>query len=70
MRKIDNPFEELDKKLKELSKKYKGSRCFQYCSIWNSEDKDCEIMGSYHLSPSKCRWFLMQELRTEEDKTL
>lgn len=47
--------EELEKKLKELSKKYKGSRCSQYCSIWNSEDKDCEIMGSYHLSPSKCR---------------
>ena len=62
MRKIDNPFEELDKKLKELSKKYKGCRCSQYCSIWNSEDRDCEIMGSYHLSPSRCRWFLTQEL--------
>ena len=35
--------EELEKKLKGLSKKYKGCRCFQYCSIWNSEDRDCEI---------------------------
>ena len=31
-------------------------------SIWNSEDRDCEIMGRSHLSPSRCRWFLMQEL--------
>jgi hypothetical protein len=50
-------------KLKELSKKFKGCRCSQYCSICNSEDKDCEIMGQNHLSPSRCRWFLMQELR-------
>jgi len=54
--------EEETKKLKELSKKYKGCRCSQYCSIWNSEDRDCEIMGEHHLSPSRCRWFLMQEL--------
>ncbi|MBQ2528636.1 MAG: hypothetical protein II547_00135 [Treponema sp.] len=53
------------KKLKELSKKYKGCRCSQYCSVWNSEDRDCEIMGEHHLSPSRCRWFLMQELRRE-----
>lgn len=53
------------KKLKELSKKYKGKRCSQYCSVWNSEDRDCEIMGEHHLSPSRCRWFLMQELRRE-----
>lgn len=63
--KTDAELEEI-KKLKELSKKYKGCRCSQYCSVWNSEDKDCEIMGSYHLSPSRCRWFLMQELRMEE----
>ena len=62
--------EELEKKLKELSKKYKRTRCSQFCPIWNSEDRDCEIMGSYHLSPSKCRRFLMQKLKTEEDKTL
>ena len=54
-------------KLKELSKKYKGCRCSQYCSIWNSEDKDCEIMGQNHLSPSRCRWFLLQALRDEEE---
>ena len=47
---------------------YKGCRCSQYCSVWNSEDRDCEIMGSYHLSPSRCRWFLMQELKREESE--
>lgn len=62
--KADEELEEI-KKLKELSKKYKGCRCSQYCSVWNSEDGDCEIMGSYHLSPSRCRWFLTQELRGE-----
>lgn len=55
-------------KLRELSKKYKGCRCSQYCSVWNSEDRDCEIMGENHLSPSRCRWFLRQELRKEEEK--
>lgn len=47
--------EELEetKKLKELSKKYKGARCIQFCPVWNREDRDCEIMGSYHLSPSR-----------------
>lgn len=54
-------------KLKELSKKYKGCRCSQYCSVWNSEDRDCEIMGEHHLSPSRCRWFLMRELRKGEE---
>lgn len=58
--------EELVKKLKELSKQYKGCRCSRYCSVWNSWDRDCEIMGEHHLSPSRCRWFLMQELRREE----
>lgn len=53
------------KKLKELSKKYKGKRCSQYCSVWNSEDRDCEILGEHHLSPSRCGWFLMEELRRE-----
>lgn len=59
--------EELEetKKLKELSKKYKGCRCSKFCSVWNSEDKDCEIMGEHHLSPSRCRRFLMQELYKE-----
>ena len=57
---------ELYKTFREiLTKKYKGKRCSQYCSVWNSEDWDCEIMGEYHLSPSRCRWFLMQELRRE-----
>lgn len=62
--KTDAELEEI-KKLKELSKKYKGCRCSQYCSVWNSEDRDCEIMGEHHLSPSRCRWFLVQELRRE-----
>lgn len=54
-------------RLKQLSEKYKKlrARCSQYCSVWNSEDRDCEIMGEHHLSPSRCRYFLMQELRRE-----
>jgi hypothetical protein len=55
-------------KLKELSKKFKGCRCSKYCSVWNDEGKDCELMGDYHLSPSRCRWFLMRELKSEETK--
>lgn len=68
--------EEIDKTLveaetkscKNFQKKFKGARCSQYCSVWNHEDRDCEIMGSYHLSPSRCRLFLMQELGKEETK--
>lgn len=62
--------EELEetKKLKELSKKYKGARCSQFCPVWNHEDRDCEIMGERHLSPSRCRHFLLQKLREKETK--
>lgn len=51
-------------RLKQLSDKYRNlrARCSQYCGTWNREDRDCEIYGSYHPSPSKCRRFLMQEL--------
>ena len=57
-------------RLQQLSEKYRKlrARCSQYCGTWNSEDRDCEIMGSYHLSPSRCMWFLMHELRSEETK--
>lgn len=37
------------------------ARCSTHCSIWNSEDRDCEIYGE-HRPPSKCRYFLAQEV--------
>ena len=38
------------------------ARCDCYCGTWNSEDRDCEIYGEQHPSPSKCRYFLEIEL--------
>lgn len=38
------------------------ARCDRYCCTWNREDRDCEIYGEYHSSPSKCRYFLAIEL--------
>ena len=54
-------------KLNALSDKYKKlkARCNQYCSVWNSEDKDCEIYGSQHPSPSRCLIFLERELSSQ-----
>jgi hypothetical protein len=40
----------------------KRARCSTYCSVWNSEDRDCEIYGSMHCPPSKCRFFLAKEV--------
>lgn len=56
------PEEQIIEKMKELSAEMrkKRARCSQYCSVWNCEDKDCEIYGDYHYSPSKCRHFLRQ----------
>lgn len=48
----------------------KKARCSTYCPVWNSEGKDCEIYGSMHCPPSKCRFFLAQEVtrrNKEED---
>lgn len=55
-------------RLRQLSEKYRKirARCRQYCGTWNSEDRDCEIYGSYHPSPSKCPYFLQSELADEE----
>ena len=55
-------------RLQQLSEKYRKlrARCSQYCGTWNSEDRDCEIYGSYHPSPSKCPYFLQYELADEE----
>ena len=52
----------------ELSDKYRKlhARCSQYCAVWNSEDKDCEIYGLQHRSPSHCLIFLQRELKKEE----
>lgn len=58
--------------MEELSAelRMKRARCSTYCPTWNSEDKDCEIYGSMHCPPSKCRHFLAQEVvkRNMEEK--
>lgn len=38
------------------------ARCSTHCGTWNREDRDCEIYGEYHRTPSKCRYFLETEL--------
>ena len=38
------------------------ARCSTYCGTWNREDRDCEIYGDYHPSPSRCGYFLEHEL--------
>ena len=44
--KTDAELEEI-KKLKELSKKYKGCRCSRYCSVWNRwENITCRRQGA------------------------
>lgn len=55
-------------KLCELSDKFRKlrARCDRYCGTWNCEDRDCEIYGSYHPSPSRCLVFLKQELKLME----
>ena len=58
--------------MEELSAemRMKKARCSTYCSVWNSEDKDCEIYGNMHCSPSKCRIFLAQEVtRRNKEET-
>lgn len=38
------------------------ARCSTHCGTWNREDRDCEIYGEYHCPPSKCMYFLAQEV--------
>ena len=60
--------EQQKERLRQLSDKYRKlrARCSSYCPTWNSEDKDCEIFGWNHPSPSKCPHFLQSELADEE----
>jgi hypothetical protein len=57
-------------KLCELSDKLRKlrARCSQYCSVWNCEDRDCEIYGEQHPSPARCRYFLECELERRNIK--
>lgn len=38
------------------------AKCSQYCGTYNTEDKDCEIYGNSHPSPSRCEYFLTRKL--------
>lgn len=33
-------------------------RCRDVCSVWNGDDRDCEIYGHRHPSPVECPHFL------------
>lgn len=62
--------EKQKEQLKQLSDKYRKlrARCSQYCHLWNHEDRDCEVYGYMHPSPSRCLLFLQYELDDEEKK--
>lgn len=55
-------------KLCELSDKFRKlrARCDRYCGTWNCEDRDCEVYGENHPSPSRCLVFLKRELELSE----
>lgn len=55
----DEEKEKIEKLSKEL--RTKRARCSQYCSMWDSWDKDCDIYGDQHLSPSRCLLYLKKE---------
>ena len=44
------------------------ARCSTHCGTWNRENKDCEIYGEQHCPPSKCRYFLVQEVKRRNKK--
>ena len=52
-------------KLSEEMRKQRA-RCDRYCGTWNSEDRDCEIYGQNHPSPSRCKYFLENWLEQEK----
>lgn len=56
--------------LQELSDEMRKerARCSTHCGTWNREDKDCEIYGEKHCPPSRCLFFLKQELAIREEK--
>lgn len=67
-----NRVELSQEQVKELEKishelKEKRRQCRQVCATWNCEDRDCEIYGSQHPSPSTCTYFLIHELKTKEE---
>lgn len=41
--------------------KKEHARCRSWCTMWNSDDGDCEAMGVNHLTPSTCPIFLNSE---------
>lgn len=55
---------DLEKKIKKLSEELRKERasCKRYCPIWNAEDRDCEIFGSYTTPPSRCSIYLTQNV--------
>lgn len=60
----------IDLRMKEISEELrkKRARCSKYCVMWNCEDRDCEIYGEHHYSPSRCSFFLNKEMNDRRKK--
>lgn len=58
----------MQKAVKELRAELKKqrARCAKICAVWDSCDRDCEIYGINHPSPSNCTHFIIRELRRRE----
>lgn len=50
----------LENLVKEL--RAKKATCRRYCGTYDTYDRDCEIFGNYHPSPSRCEYYLIHEL--------
>lgn len=57
-------------RMKEISEELrkKRARCSKHCVMWNCEDRDCEIYGEQHLTPSTCPYFINKEVENEKRK--
>lgn len=42
--------------------------CREWCPIWNSEDRDCEIYGVDHLSPRTCPHYNGEDFTNYQSK--
>lgn len=50
----------LENLVKEL--RAKKATCRRYCGTYDTIDRDCEIYGNYHPSPSRCKYYLCHRL--------
>lgn len=56
-----------EKQKKALEKAHKAPRCSTHCPTWNSWDRDCEIYGENHPSPSKCPYYPYRDRKNDKE---